>query len=1255
MIVAGAGGEEVGRISIRVVPNLDPFRERLRAELEKWERKTVDITVKAVGLDKARAQVEGVAKDATATVKTKADTRGAREQIKAATSGITANVDVDVEQTSIDRFQARMLGKLKKAFSSIEPKLDLDVSGEELRRQYEKIEAQIEKSIRLKIPTEVEEAAVLRQKVDRLVAKAEALNKSVIPIKVKLDEKSTFYLNKRLEELARKRGVIIKPRLDFDEKANYEFQKRLDAMDRKNLVKVSLDFDEKAAFDFQKRLDQMRADSFRKTMQDLDKINTQAMKDRGGVGRPLSEDPVRASLELNTAVAELQRRVWVAQAEADKINQKVEIDPDLTGLARWKAKVEATIANINFNKRSKSLSAADLLPDISGVAEEAGKGLAKVGVGAAGSIPSLLSFGSILVIIAAAIAVILPPLLALGVGFLSLAPALLAFAAPLGAVALGLDGIKKAAERAGLFADENGAKKGGGTVGAALDAIKQKVSDTFENALFPAFDKLGTLFNNSGFQNALAGVAQGLSDMASGFIDAITSSTGMANINSIVSNISTGLTNAAPGVRDFTEAILELVEGISQKFPGLGTWFSELMAGFKEDMVDFTKPGEDGMSRLDHLIANVRSGIEGLTGLFQAFWNQGLKDIQDPNFGKSMLNFFDGVKSFVTNTLPVLTEGFKSLADALKALEPVFKGIGLLGNLAQLTANPAQAGKDFADRLRKDGKWNWSDAFFTTGAVDAQKAQEAGREAAKNTQEGFTQGMRDMFTGGAAANQANAGLVGTLTDPTQLLKAQLAGQQVGGQVTDGITAALNGQGASEVVSSLQGVVTQAQQTTDQIGPQLSQSIVTALTPLQELPGKVMTSFQGVGAAVNGSFSLVVSQVFTMAQQVATSLSNAFVQIPGLILKAMAGAASAAATGGQQIVIGITTPLTQLSGVFVTVFSNLVGVVTTAMGELLAAITTGSQQAVQSVSALPGQMAGAISAGSSALVGPGQALMAGLKQGIVAGLQDILAYASTIAGQIAAVKGPLPKDRKELVPAGEALMEGLGTGMESGFEDVLSRTKAMAKAIFEAMKEVFGSASGANFNFNLGGAVGQTAEIASNAKAFSSNMGSAVAPVKAGKIDAVTQSQIDQLKIQKEQLDVQSSQLKADKNLTLDKGQKGAIQQQLDQLNIQKQQLEAQIAQLNYQGKYESSVGETKDVWEGMNQKIVEGISSVGQGVVQSYTSDLGISGNGLLSTLAQTGLDWGSQFVFNVSNIDEAMAVQRNQVNKQATGVVGRV
>ena len=1251
----GAGGEEVGRISIRVVPDLDKFREKLKAELEYWDKKTVTIKVRADTAE-AKAKMQNVAKDLTAEVKAKANTRGVREQMKAATSGVTAKVDVDVEQTSIDRFQARMLGKLKKAFSSIEPKLDLDVSGEELRRQYEKIEAQIEKSIRLKIPTEVEEAAVLRQKVDRLVAKAEALNKSVIPIKVKLDEKSTFYLNKRLEELARKRGVIIKPRLDFDEKANYEFQKRLDALDRKNLIKVGIDFDEKASFELQKRLDQMRADSLRKTLDAIDKANIQGMKDRGNFpGRPLSDDTVRARLELDTAVAELQRMAWVARAEADKINQKVEIDPDLTGLARWKAKVEATIANINFNKRSKSLSAADLLPDISGVAEEAGKGLAKVGVGAAGSLPSLLSFGSVLVIIAAAIAIILPPLLALGVGFLSLTPALLAFAAPLGAVALGLDGIKKAAERAGLFADENGAKKGGGTVGAALDAIKQKVSDTFENALFPAFDKLGTLFNNSGFQNALAGVAQGLSDMASGFIDAVTSSTGMANINSIVSNISTGLTNAAPGVRDFTEAILELVEGISQKFPGLGTWFSELMAGFKADMVDFTKPGEDGMSRLDHLIANVRSGIEGLTGVFQAFWNQGLKDIQDPNFGKSMLNFFDGVKSFVTNTLPVLTEGFKSLADALKALEPVFKGIGLLGNLAQLTANPGAAGNDFISRLRKDGKWNWSDAFFTVSNADAQKAQEAGREAAKNTQEGFTQGMRDLFSGGAAANPANAGLVGSLTDPTQLLKAQIAGQQVGGQVTDGITAALNGQGASEVVSSLQGVVTQAQQTTDQIGPQLSQSIVTALTPLQELPGKVMTSFQGVGAAVNGSFSLVVSQVFTMAQQVATSLSSVFVQIPGLIIQAMSGAASAAATGGSQIVIGITTPLTQLGGIFTSVFSNLVGVVKDSMGQLVQAITTGAQQAVQTVSAIPGQMAGSISAGAGALVGPGQALMAGLKQGIVSGLQDILAYASTIAAQIAAVKGPLPKDRKELIPAGEALMEGLGTGMESGFEDVLTRTKAMAKAIFEAMKEVFGSASGANFNFNLGGAVGQTAEIASNAKAFSNSMGTAIQPTKPGKIDAETQSMIDQLKVQKEALDVDRARLQADKNLTSDKGQKAVIQQQLDQLQVQKQSLEAQIAQLNYQGKYANSVGETKDLWEGMNEKIVNGISSVGQGVVQSYASDLGISGNGMLSTLAQTGLQWGSQFVFNVSNIDEAMSVQQMQQNKQTTGIVGRV
>jgi phage-related protein len=54
--------------------------------------------------------------------------------------------------------------------------------------------------------------------------------------------------------------------------------------------------------------------------------------------------------------------------------------------------------------------------------------------------------------------------------------------------------------------------------------------------------------------------------------------------------------------------------------------------------------------------------------------------------------------------------------------------------------------------------------------------------------------------------------------------------------------------------------------------------------------------------------------------------------------------------------------------------------------------------------------------------------------------------------------------------------------------------------------------------------------------------------------------------------------------------------------------------------------------------------------------DLGMSGNGAVPAIAGQLLDWGAQtvFNFNVSNVDEAIAVKNNQLNKQSLQWTGR-
>lgn len=83
-----AGGREVGRISIRVVPNLKNFYRELKSRLEHIEDTL-----------KAKIQVEP-------------DMGNFRSEVAAKTKGMTANVKLNVERSQLDRFQSLISGAM---------------------------------------------------------------------------------------------------------------------------------------------------------------------------------------------------------------------------------------------------------------------------------------------------------------------------------------------------------------------------------------------------------------------------------------------------------------------------------------------------------------------------------------------------------------------------------------------------------------------------------------------------------------------------------------------------------------------------------------------------------------------------------------------------------------------------------------------------------------------------------------------------------------------------------------------------------------------------------------------------------------------------------------------------------------------------------------------------------------------------------------------------------------------------------------
>lgn len=920
-------------------------------------------------------------------------------------------------------------------------------------------------------------------------------------------------------------------------------------------------------------------------------------------------------IDLDTSVAQAQAQAWRARQAAEKITipLKVKPDPDLTGFAALKARLDAMFENININIRTKKLTAADLLPN-AGDLKEAASGITKVGSSAALAGPSLFSFRGFVLAAGVAIALLLPPLLALIAGLTVLLPgAIAAVLTPIGAIALGVEGIKNAAK----------------SVQPEFDALRQKMADTFEKGL-PGMTGLTEQFQRlkseffPALNQELPKVAQGLNELFKGVVDSISSGPGLANIRNIIDNVGVGLANAAPGVKSFTDGILQLISSISEKFPGLGTKITELGGKFAEWATEFTtEKQENGLTRLEQLIENIKGALKEIGGLFGDAFSQGLKDISDPSFGQNMQDFFSKVRTFVRETLPVLSQGFETFSKTLDTLvAPIEKLINAWDKLTNLPG--VKQGLDFLGTITgmKQAK----------GIADALGSEISGDDA--------TGPFKNIPKQAAeAGKQATA-------------QFQQTGEQIGQSLSQGITGMVTGAGAGNATNELQGVLNSQMQ-------QLATGIQQQMT---NLGPQLQASFEVLKGSLDTGFGVLFLSLTAKAQQIKDGIAQAFTGISEPIAAALGDAVTAAAGKGQQIRDSVVNPVREIPAQVQTAFDTLSTSITTAMDNAVKSVQTGVQQIVAECEQIGSKVSGAVGDLSGTLQPAGQQLAAGLRAGLESGMAGVLDYARTIAGQIAAVKGPLPKDRKELVPAGIALMDGLNAGMENGMVSVLDNAKAMAKSIFEAFKEVFGTSPNLTLNFNGMGAGFSAADtqlqkLNTTVSTFKDNIqttpllgtdsntsGPALSKSEAKKqIDALSQSLLE-LEMQRKNLQLQKDAVGGDK------AARAAIQAQINQISNQKTQLGLQKDQLNYAMKYGGVVDDTQNSYKSLVDSLLRAPVDIGQTIASSVMGDLGMSGQGAIPQLFQQGIN----YVFQVANMDDALGAQQVLQNRQSIGMVGR-
>lgn len=627
-------GQDVGQISIKVVPNLDGFRAELRRKLKAIEdsvRGEVHVDVKA-DITGVREKIEALSQDTDAEINVHADTAGVREEIEAAARDTTAHINVEVDHKSLDRFQRRMLREIESAMAQIEPKLHLTPDGEKLRRDLEKLTHTLKQKSHFEVATDLGIAAGQREKLAAEVKAAkEYAEKFAGPLEFKTTtDKEQFAFHNRLRALRKQLAAE-------DEKMRRRVQEvndRTAAEDiahAREIAKVR----ERSAKTLKALEDRHAATRHRNEMRDLKERLNESIKAFND-----QEVQVKASLD------ELSLEKTLARARALAAQAGIPLDVEVHD-EKAKADLAKTLAELDLIARSH--------PDLK-VKVKVDYDHNRINKAADGVITTfrknmlkgLSRFGRVLsddtTLIAAAILSLGAPLMGTVTAAIAGLPALLsAIAVPAAAAAFGINGIKKALVDTGIAIED---EKDGLKLGPIFDGIKASISEVFSNGLTPVFTKLLDLLPT--LEAGLKPVAQAMVNTAGAITDVVTSARGLKITENILGNVAKLGDALAPGWAKATEAIMELADRGSNHLKGLGDWFTALMDRVKNAVDSVISSGA-----FDKAISGLKPILQGLANAIGNIFSTAFDWISNPANSQRFGEFIEQLGSLVKGALKI--------------------------------------------------------------------------------------------------------------------------------------------------------------------------------------------------------------------------------------------------------------------------------------------------------------------------------------------------------------------------------------------------------------------------------------------------------------------------------------------------------------------------------------------------------------------------------------------------------------------------
>lgn len=740
----------------------------------------------------------------------------------------------------------------------------------------------------------------------------------------------------------------------------------------------------------------------------------------------------------------------------------------------------------------------------------------------------------------------------------------------------------------------DGIKKAAETAGPAFEKMRADISGVFEKGMLPGFENIRDNII-PGLTESFKGVAANLSTLFNGFSENLASQPNMDNMNNIIKNTGIAAQQALPGVRNFTNGILNLVSQLSNKFPGLSDAFNRTAESFVGWVDKITQIDASGTSQLDRAMRTLGETLSGLGGIISDLFANGFKNLSDPGFGSSMTSFVSDIRKLVSEVLPGLANAFQGIATALK---PITATVETLSNLMDGLGGLVKIKTDGGNLVPlpemstlERAKFAWNSIFDKPAAMkQATDMMLAAGDAAATA----------ATTAGTQASESyvQASLVALANNKeaqAEMLRAAFT--------PTGITEAV----AAQITTQAQVAITGAQQAITPLKEGLQADINAALMPLGDIAGKIDSAFGGVAEKVSGALSQVPGIVTTTLNGVGPAADGAMKLLNDSIV---AGSAIALLTAQTQAPL-IVQPFKDMA---------------TGMAEV------------------------------------GAAMMTGLGQGIRDNVGIAKLAAEVAATEIknaakAAIRSNSPS--KDFMDIGKDTQTGLAIGINDNAKGPVSAIRE----VMQAIKDVFGSAEGINLNFFMGQAASSMSSMAASSKEFRSNIVEAgTSPILSDGQDGSslvrTEAEMQALAEEKAANALRIAELRAQKNATADKGAKAAIQSEIDALNIQQQRInlikEEQKGNDKLTEQRKTAIQQLSDTIATNIQSMIQMPGDFAKSTISAASQDLGVSGSGAIPTIANWAMDAGTNFIFNVSNMDDALAGQRAQQNRQAAGVSGR-